>query len=58
MRDTLKQRQEAGAVLEHQMIAFLMQFDPARELKVCDVRLIASHARSLAFDCFSKVDGQ
>lgn len=53
MADDLKQRQEAGEEVERKMVDFLMQFDPAGELKVSDVKVIALHARSLAFGLFS-----
>jgi hypothetical protein len=50
--DDLKAKQEAGAAVERSMIDFLLQFQPARELKICDAQLIADHARRLAFDHF------
>lgn len=52
----LRKRQEAGQAVEKQMVEFLMQFNPARELKVCDVQFIAGRARRLAFDLFSEAD--
>lgn len=51
--DDLKRRQEAGALVEKRMIEFLIQFHPAGELKVDNVRAIAFEARRLAFDAFS-----
>lgn len=56
MADDLKQRQEAGEQVERQMINFLMQFDPAGELKVSDIKVIANRARSLAFGLFSDLN--
>lgn len=58
MADTLKQRQEAGQEVERQLLAFLLQFAPAHELKVGDVKQIAGHARRLAFDIFSESEVQ
>jgi len=55
MADTLNARQEAGQEVEKQMLEFLLQFAPAHELKVGDVKVIAGHARRLAFDIFSEL---
>lgn len=48
----LKQKQEAGQTVEIKMLEFLLQFEPARELRVCDVKMIADHARQVAFNSF------
>lgn len=58
MTDNLKQRQAAGEEVERQMIEFLIQFDPARDMKVSDVKTIANYARGLAFNYFSAVEGK
>lgn len=50
--DDLKAKQAAGAVVEKAMLDFLMQFQPARELKICDAQTIANYARRVAFDNF------
>lgn len=55
MDPTLISKQEAGAEVERRMIAFLMQFIPAEELKLADIKQIASQARRAAFDCFLEV---
>lgn len=52
MNDDLKTRQQAGEDVEKLMLDFLLQYTPAQELKVADVKAIAFHARSIAFDCF------
>ena len=48
----LKSFQEAGERAEARMLEFLLQFIPASELKVSDVKCIAQHARSITFDEF------
>lgn len=53
--DNLKPRQQAGENIEHRMLGFLMQFDPARTLTVADVKTIATAARTMAFEEFSEV---
>lgn len=53
--ETLKLRQQAGEKVERQMLEFLMQFSPAGELKLSDAKVIAFHARSLAFENFSEL---
>lgn len=58
MADKLKAMQEAGQQVEKDMVSFLLQYAPARELKVEDVLLIAGRARRLAFDQFAEVDTQ
>lgn len=55
MNDDLKRRQEAGAAVEEQMIKFLMQWQPVRDLRIGDVWQIASAARTYAFEAFSSV---
>ena len=50
----MKERQEAGKKVENNMLAFLMRFAPAGELKLSDARQIAFKARSLAFDHFDE----
>jgi hypothetical protein len=52
----LTARQLAGERVERAMLEFLMQFIPARELKVSDVQTIAAMARSKAFEAFSEVE--
>jgi hypothetical protein len=56
--DLLKERKEAGQEVERRMTAFLMEFTPARELKICDVQQIAGFARRVAVDVFSEVHWQ
>lgn len=51
----LEKRQAAGIEVERKMLDFLMQYGPARELKVVDVQQIAYHARQYAFDSFADV---
>lgn len=58
MDTDLEKRQGAGVEVERRMIQFLMQYDPTRELKVCDVQQIALHARKVAFDEFSSAVGK
>ena len=50
---TLEQRQKAGQEVESQMIGFLLQFDPAADLSISDVKCIARYARQIAFEMFS-----
>jgi hypothetical protein len=48
----LKRRQQAGEEVERKMAQFLLQYDPARELKIADVHQIATSARIYAFESF------
>lgn len=50
--DTLEQWQAAGGAVEKEMMAFLLQFAPASEIKICDAQCIARFARKIAFDQF------
>ncbi len=50
----LKYRQEAGEQVEKDMLAFLLQFVPAKELKIVDVQCIANYARNRAFALFTE----
>ena len=50
----LKRRQDAGRKLEEEMVTFLLQFDPARDLKISDAKQIAQYARNRAFDLFEE----
>lgn len=50
--DDLRRQQEAGTRVEKEMVEFLLQFSPAEQLRVCDIKQIASYARALAFDAF------
>lgn len=54
MNDDLKRRQEAGQEVERKMLDFLLGFSPTDVLSVGDVKVIAGHARGLAFDIFSE----
>lgn len=49
MNDDLKLRQEAGKWVETKMLEFLLQYTPAEQLSVGDIKHIAAHARTLAF---------
>lgn len=49
----LKKKQDACEEVERKMIDFLLQFIPAGELKVCDVKQIAYEARALSFNAFA-----
>lgn len=51
---TLEQKQAAGAEVQKEMLEFMMQFAPTHQLKVGDVWQIAFHARTAAFNAFSK----
>lgn len=55
---TLEQRQKAGTEVEERVLAFLIQFSPAENLRVCDVAQIAHAARRIAFDAFSEKEHQ
>lgn len=50
MNERLKQRQAASANVEKRLIEFLMQFQPAQELTIANVKTIALFARNIAFD--------
>lgn len=58
MDDRLAKRQKAGEEVERRILAFLMQFTPARELRVSDVQEIALLARKVSFDEFSSAIGK
>jgi hypothetical protein len=49
MNEKLKQRQEASANVEKRMVEFLIQFSPAQDLTVADVKTIALFARNISF---------
>lgn len=49
----LKARQEAGAAVEKKMLEFLVEFEPAGNLKLSDAKCIARFARTYAFEAFS-----
>jgi hypothetical protein len=51
--DNLVKRQEAAAQVERRMMEFLIQYHPARELRLADACTIAAEARHIAFDMFS-----
>lgn len=51
----LKRRQEVGAQVEQKMLDFLLQYTPARELKLGDAHCIANAARLYAFDATTKI---
>ena len=55
MDPTLSSKQVAGTEVEKRMIEFLLQFIPAEELKLADIKQIAHQARRIAFDCFLEV---
>ena len=48
-------RQQAGMEVERKMLEFLMQWSPADEMKIVDVKQIAFFARRIAFEAFSPV---
>jgi hypothetical protein len=50
----LKARQAASARVRDKVISALLQFTPAWELKLGDVRYIADMAAAAAFDEFSE----
>ena len=52
--DSLKKRQHAAQRLEEEIVAFLLQFDPARDLKISDAKTIAGYARNRSFDLFEE----
>jgi hypothetical protein len=54
-QEILKRRQEIGDDVEHKMIEFLMQYGPARDLKISDAKEIARTARAYAFDSTQKL---
>jgi hypothetical protein len=58
MTTTLQTRQAAGTRVEEKMLAFLLQFIPAENLTVNNVKCIAFEARRIAFDEFSKTVAQ
>lgn len=52
VNNDLKFRQEACNKIEQDMVQFLLQYNPASELKVSDIKMIAARARYVAFDAF------
>lgn len=50
--DDLKRCQQASMGVEEAMVARLLNFTPAHDLKVGEVLWIAREARAIAFDLF------
>lgn len=42
----------AAEALEDKLVGFLLQFEPAQELRICDVKTIARYAKQIAFSEF------
>lgn len=49
----LEKRQGLGAEVERDMLAFLLQYAPAKHLTVSDVKIIAATARNYAFEALT-----
>lgn len=52
--DDLKRRQLAGQQFESKLLLWLIDYGPAGELRINDIKQLSFAARQLAFDEFSR----